>query len=95
MSEQAYEDWTIVSRISQHGRHRDHTRVALVPSFQVVLLAHNCKYIVNTFVNSNKKLKWLVGWLKWLRSSGPRYRWSCRFKPFAAVLVTMNGSMEK
>ena len=60
MSEQAYEDWMIVSRISQHGRHLDHTRVALVPSFQVVLLAHNCKYIVNTFVNSNKKLKWLI-----------------------------------
>ena len=60
MSEQAYEDWTIVSRISQHGRHRDHTRVTLVPSFRVVLLAHNCKYIVNTFVNSNKKLKWLI-----------------------------------
>ena len=28
---------------------------ALVPSFHVVLLAHNCKYIVNTFVNSIKK----------------------------------------
>ena len=60
MSEQAYEDWTIVSRISQHGRHRDHTRVALVPSFQVVLLANNCKYIVNTFVNSNKKLSFQI-----------------------------------